>query len=128
MYSDETIILFGKYKGYKLKSLPKDYLLQIYTNKALDSRLLTYIKDNMDRIKSRTNEIGSKFEVLSSKEIRSSYTGCSKIGYINKKEANFSLRNIQQNAKTDKVPVRSYECEICGAWHHTSLESYIFKK
>jgi uncharacterized protein (DUF3820 family) len=119
----ESIMMFGKYRTHKLKSLPRDYLLQLYTNKSLDKYLLAYIGDNIEEIKLRGNEPPVK-EVLSPKEIRSSYTGCSKIGYINKKEANFALRNIHNNAKTEKVPVRSYECEICGAWHHTSLETF----
>lgn len=123
MYNGDTLITFGKYKFTKLKNLPKDYLLQLFTNKSLDKLLLGYIERNLEEIKQRDNVVIKK-EILDKKEIRKGIIGCYKIGFPNKKEANFALRGIRENPKTDKVPIRSYECEICGAWHHTSLETF----
>lgn len=124
MMTGESIISFGKYKLNRLKNLPRNYLLALYSNKSLDKNILDYIQENMDEIKTRGDFLIIETKVYSPRETRKKIVGCSKLGYINKKEANFALRGIRENPKTDKVPIRSYECEICGAWHHTSLETF----
>ena len=120
-YTHETFMPFGRYKLFKLKDLPKDYLLELFKNKSNEPKILEYIDLNLEEIKNRSNSIGS-FQNLSSREIRKTFTNCEKVGFVNKKEANFQLNKIKNNPKTQKIPVRSYECEICGAWHHTSKE------
>lgn len=54
--------------------------------------------------------------ITNAKDLRKKITGCSKIGFYSKKLANAELKRFQETIKTGVVPVRSYECEICGAW------------
>lgn len=66
--------------------------------------------------------------ITNAKDLRKKITGCSKIGFYSKKLANAELKRFQETIKTGVVPVRSYECEICGAWHHTSRENKKLKQ
>jgi len=50
--TDESIMPFGKYKGEKMANIPPDYLLWLYENDKCYGEIKTYIKDNIDVIKS----------------------------------------------------------------------------
>jgi uncharacterized protein (DUF3820 family) len=61
--TDESPMPFGKYKGYKLSTVPVEHLLQLHediTRTAPNKRmlmekyLLKYIESNMNEIKSRS--------------------------------------------------------------------------
>lgn len=47
-YTDETILTFGKYEGFKLTNVPADYLLYLYDNKKSFGKLHEYIIENID--------------------------------------------------------------------------------
>jgi hypothetical protein len=40
--------------------------------------------------------------------------------FMDKEAADKELKRIRKSPGTHKKPVRSYECERCGFWHHTS--------
>ena len=46
--NDDTLMPFGKYKGYKLIDVPADYLLYLYEQGNLQEDLKEYIEDNMN--------------------------------------------------------------------------------
>lgn len=55
--TDESEMLFGKYKGDKMKNVPCDYLMRIYNaneqsdpNNATTEAVLDYIEDNLEDI------------------------------------------------------------------------------
>ena len=53
------------------------------------------------------------------------YLNCSKIPFDTRELAKRELGRIREEAaqykqKTDKIPIRSYECDRCGKWHLTS--------
>lgn len=121
-FTDEDFMPFGKYKLSRMKDLPRTYLLQLVKDKTIDSRVQEYVESNLEEINRRSDAFVTNPDGVNRRDIRKMYTFCEKIGFPNKKEANFQLKSIQKNAKTDKTPVRSYECEVCGAWHHTSKE------
>jgi hypothetical protein len=45
-----------------------------------------------------------------------------KTRYRDHKEAMDSIRYFQLSSDRDTVPVRAYECSLCGGWHVTSKE------
>ena len=48
-YTDEDLMPFGKYKGWKLANVPAEYLIWLYeNNRAGDGALFYYIKNNLD--------------------------------------------------------------------------------
>lgn len=49
-YNDNTIMPFGKYKGYKLANVPASYLLWAFENLDLKENLKSYIKKNKDAL------------------------------------------------------------------------------
>jgi hypothetical protein len=53
MNTDETFLMWGKYKFTKLCRVPADYLLQLYEEKNRDKELMKYIKYNMKKIIAR---------------------------------------------------------------------------
>lgn len=113
-YTDNTIMLSGDYKYTSLCRVPPSYLLKIYhrRKKHPDKALLAYIKDNMEKIKGRQDGTIAipKLEIA-----------CEKRQFTNQKEAKDEIKRIRDLAQGHKKPVRSYECEKCGAWHITSM-------
>lgn len=49
-YTDNTVINFGKYEGFKLANIPASYLIFLYESKKADSDLREYIVDNLDAL------------------------------------------------------------------------------
>lgn len=122
IYTPETRITFGMYKNAmdnRLIDLPHFYLKQLLRNTHLDPELVRVIRE--DILKESKPE--KKEFIANARDLRKKITGCSKIGFYSKKLANAELKRFQNTIKTGVVPVRSYECEICGAWHHTSKEN-----
>lgn len=58
MYTDTTIMPWGKFKGEMLGNVPDSYLLWLYTEGKAHGLLKTYISDNLAAI--RTNANGGK--------------------------------------------------------------------
>ncbi|MCX6753097.1 MAG: hypothetical protein NTW62_02015 [Candidatus Nomurabacteria bacterium] len=117
-YSDNSIIISGKYKFTLVKNLPVKYLLNIYnSNNRNDKQLFEYVKENIDKIKARSS--GKK-----TVEIK-----CDKIAYVSRKEARFHLKRIRETGEQEhKKPIRSYECDKCSAWHLTSMPYEVWKE
>lgn len=118
-YSDNSIIISGKYKFTLVKNLPVKYLLKIYSsNNRNDKLLFNYVKENIEKIKARSS--GKKVV-----EIK-----CDKIAYVSRKEARFHLKRIREIEieQMHKKPIRSYECEKCSAWHLTSMPYETWKE
>lgn len=112
MYTDNTIMTFGKYKFHSLCRVPAQYLLQLHEQKYPNKELMQYIEDNMSIILAK-KEGKIKAPIL--------LKPCNKITYSNEKDAKFELKKIRQNIQEHKKPERCYECEKCGGWHLTSI-------
>jgi len=50
--NDNSIMPFGKFKGFKLANVPADYLLWLYNANKCYGDLKAYIKDNLDVLQS----------------------------------------------------------------------------
>ena len=55
---------------------------------------------------------------------------CGKIPFFSKEMARKELKRIREEAelygqKTDRIPIRSYECDKCSQWHLTSKQKYL---
>lgn len=111
-YNDMSCLTYGIHKYKALKKVDANYLLRLYRNGCNgDKALLKYIKDNYEAIEAR---IGKDPEQES--------PSCTKKAYISKQAANAHIRWIQENSKSNYVPVRSYQCDKCTSWHITSEE------
>lgn len=47
----ESLMYFGKYKGFKLNAIPPDYLVWLYENVKTNGSLKLYIEANLDSFK-----------------------------------------------------------------------------
>ncbi|PAC29221.1 hypothetical protein BWI92_16465 [Flectobacillus sp. BAB-3569] len=116
MYTDQTLLTFGKYKFTQLCRVPPEYLLRIHQAKSyFNAELKEYIINNLERIIQRRDGIIPTPIV---------YFPCKKVIYISKKEANKFLESIKYLEQNHKKPVRAYECDKCGYWHITSRETF----
>jgi hypothetical protein len=117
MNHDNWLIPFGKYKFTSLKNLPASYLLGIYGNKkhmADYPEMKAYIEENLDNLKGKQEE---------KKEIPTVTLPCTKYFYMSEEEAKKHLREIRAKGKQAErhiLPIRAYQCNICGYWHLTS--------
>lgn len=119
-YNDNTIMSRGKYKAWKLKDVPATFLVRIHDNGGgNDPELKAYIAANIERL--RLKAIG--FEAPPIEHVPFI---CEKKTFATKKDAQNSLKTIR-STKTEKKPIRAYECPKCSGWHLTSMPIEVFK-
>lgn len=46
MLTPESIMLYGKYQGYKMSDIPKEYLLHVYFEKQCHWSVRQYVETN----------------------------------------------------------------------------------
>src|SRR6266446_6062772 len=108
MYSDNSVLTFGRYKHTRLCRVPSDYLLSIYqSGKCADDELKIFIKQNFQRINACKK--GEPMTAIA--------TVCEKFAYANEKIAKAKLREIEAVKQKHCKPVRAYQCEKCNGWH-----------
>ncbi len=114
MYTDDTLLTSGIYKYCRLCTVPAKYLLKVHSsNGTQDKELLEYIKKNLEKIKARSK---------GSLNVPAHKKSCEKQTFLTEKEAKFEIKRIKNLEEEEhKIPVRTYECEICTFWHLTSI-------
>jgi len=60
MFTDESIMPFGKFIGIKLANVPDEYLLWLFRENKCFGELYNYIKENYDAIKKNASKKYSK--------------------------------------------------------------------
>lgn len=50
-FDDNSLMPFGKYKGYNMINVPADYLLWLWENNKCYGEVKEYIEDNLDFIR-----------------------------------------------------------------------------
>lgn len=122
MYTEDTLLTYGKYKGKMIKEIPKDYLVNVHiTGGEEHAALKEYIEANLDKFPGLT--MLSWFN--KKKDVTVQFI-CDKRTYPTKKSAMDSI--IKPKSKQQKKkPIRAYECEKCSGWHLTSMPIETFK-
>ena len=120
MYTDETVLNWGRHKLFKLIDVPKEYLINFYNNKSYyNDQLKEYVETNIESIRER---IPPKIPPKKILQI------CHEAPFPTKQDAKYELKKIQRSGyKGFDVPIRTYECKVCGAWHITSEPVEKFK-
>lgn len=118
MYTDDSILTFGKYKFTKLCRVPADYLLKFVVETSIPE-LHEYVVNNLERIVQRSEGIIEPPPLT---------FPCEKAAYINEKIAKIVLNRIKAIQQDYKKPVRVYECDRCGMWHLTSVPLEIYQQ
>ncbi len=118
MYTDDSILTWGKWKYTALKRISPDWLLGIRKNlqSCHDRELLQYIEGNVEKIQDR------KMGVLETDEMENV---CRKTLYHTQQAAKKAIGKIRAKHSINSghiVPSRAYECEKCGYWHLTSKQ------
>jgi len=112
MYTDDTILTKGKYKFTVLCRVPPEYLLNLYAKKNKSNlELYEYVERNLSLIEARANGA----VVIPELDIT-----CQKIVYFSEKAAKAELKRIREMKNDHTIPIRSYQCEVCGGYHLTS--------
>lgn len=122
MYTEDTVLDYGKYKGKKIKDIPKDYMVNVHiTGGEEHAELKKYIEANLYKYPGLTHL--SWFNKKSDVMVQFK---CTKRTFPTKKSAMDSIvKPISMPKKP--IPIRAYECEICSGWHLTSKEHTRFK-
>jgi len=116
MYTEETVLDRGKHKSKKLSDVPLDYLLRLYIQaQYFNDEIKEYIELNFEKISKGTGYRRSTIIISPSTHT------CKETPFPTEKDAKYELRRIRNTKDADgKIPVRTYECKICSAWHLTS--------
>lgn len=133
MYTDNTILTWGKHKFTKICRIPADYLLKFDESNCPDKELLIYIEKNKDVIIARSvsNLAPPPLELdykLSGKNLKIVCPDTQKFIFITEKEAKAEVTRILKLNQSNKKPVRAYECIKCGGWHLTSISFEEYEK
>lgn len=123
MYTDETVLNYGKYKGKMIKDVPKDYLVNVHiTGGDEHAELKEYIEANLDKLPGLTMLSWFKKK----RDVMVTFI-CNKRTFPTKKTAMDSI--IKPTSKNQKkAPIRAYECPKCSGWHLTSMPIELFKE
>lgn len=115
MYTDETILDYGKYRNKKIKDIPKDYFVNVFiTGGDQHVELKKYIEANLDKFPGLT-----MLAWFDKKQDVMVQFKCNKRTYPTKKSAMDSI--VAPTTKSSRpVPIRAYECPECSGWHLTS--------
>lgn len=126
MYTEETILYFGKHKGKILRDVPPSYLVSIFDSSAMHHRpeLRDYIKARIDKLRSLTGgSLAAKLDNIDYEN--SGLFICAKRAFPTKRDALDSIVKPQKRRgkwkHNKKQPVRAYECKKCNYWHLTSI-------
>lgn len=108
MLTDNDMLDYGRYKFIRLRNVPADYLITISKQ---DPKVLDYVNANLDKLMERRKEMPFA---------NPEPPVCTKITYVNEKEAKRILKIARHKKQNNKRPIRAYECNVCGGWHLTS--------
>lgn len=116
MYTDDSILTWGKWKFTALKRISPDWLLGLRNNmkECHDVELMEYINDNLQGIQDRKE---GKTQTIEMEDV------CRKTIYHTRELAKKAIGRIRSRHSVHSshiVPQRAYECEKCGYWHLTS--------
>lgn len=103
---------YGQHKGRPIETLPGSYLVAIYSNREAMEKypaVKEYIETNY-------------WALLPTPKVNGPLCDTLKMCFVDKEAADKELKRIRKDPRRHKKPVRSYECERCGFWHHTSRE------
>lgn len=125
VYNDHTILSTGRWRGYALHTIPARYFLNIYSNHKsfADKALVAYIEKNLERIQAKHAGLPYIPEVEPVALLQ-----CTKKQFPTQKAARDALKKIRELPGDHKKPIRSYECPVCSAWHHTSMPIQEWKR
>jgi uncharacterized protein (DUF3820 family) len=56
--TDESLMPWGKYKGYKMENVPASYLIHLYEENKCDKQVKDYILENLDFLKLEVKQNG----------------------------------------------------------------------
>jgi len=115
----DSLMDYGKYKFTRLREIPASYFIELKNSNSIRyESLKEFIESNFEELKSLGNESKGIVEPIE-------YVICDKYRYATEEEARKHLRQItkykeQREYVKNKIPTRTYQCEICGFWHLTS--------
>jgi hypothetical protein len=104
---------YGQHKGRPIETLPGSYLVALYSDAGA-----------MEKHPAIKNYIETNYRaLLPIKKVYTPLCDTFKVCFVDKEAADKELKAIRQDPRKHKKPVRSYQCERCGFWHHTSKAS-----
>jgi hypothetical protein len=141
---EETVLKFGKYRNKKIKDIPASYILTFIENGGDHVDLRNYALNNRESLinKALLSDKLTKEDLykLTRMKYRDGFNDapqsqkgvikfCSnKFSYASQVDAKKELKRIRSISPDDKkIPVRTYYCEGCSAWHLTSKPLDKFK-
>jgi hypothetical protein len=132
MITPESKMKFGKYKNKFISELPSSYIIELYKNlitTTIDDdkkEFVLYVETTLSDLlpKKNNNNINTFINEVVNKM-------CPKEFFINEGDAKYRLDHIRKTTikhnRTNKIPIRVYECDRCGYWHLTSKPLYEYE-
>ena len=124
MITLDSTLGFGKHKKKPISEIPKDYLLRLYKSgipkdKDPDGKLRIFIEELICPPK----KIRKTHETINHIAIKVAEMFCPKEFFISESDAKYRLKFIRSHStRSEKIPIRAYECDRCGYWHLTSKQ------
>jgi hypothetical protein len=106
------IMPIGKYKDCPIKQVPSFYLIRLYMSNPEVMEKNPAVKEYIETHCAGLLSIGDP--------IQPTLCDSFKVSFVDKEAADKELKRIRKDPRKHRKPVRSYKCERCGLYHHTS--------
>ena len=129
MYTQETILRYGKYRNFKLADVPVEYLYEVYSSKQWpDEALLEYLETHFAKLGFfKDIKINGKKPPALPVTNKKKYS-CNKESYANEQWARSALDSQNRHSNGQKRSrMRCYYCDRCGLWHLTSMSQEVWQ-
>ena len=128
MYTQETVLRYGKYRKFKLADVPLEYLYEIYKSKSWpDPALHEYLETHFVKL-GFFKDIKVNGQKTTTTLFRKKIYSCDKETYANEKWARIALDSQNRHVNGPKrSKMRCYYCDRCGLWHLTSMSQEVWQ-
>ena len=129
MYTQETILRYGKYRKFKLADVPVEYLYEVYRAKSWpDQSLIEYLETHYAQLGFFTNIKDDSQKLPAPVPGTKKKFLCDKAAYATEQWARKVMDSQNRHPNGPKrARQRCYYCDNCGLWHLTSMSQEVWQ-
>lgn len=126
MYSEDSILRYGKYRSYRLAEVPASYLQAVYLSRSWpDPDLYAYVESHAEQIGVSTIVEDQKRKKQPGPASPRRKKFCDKVAYPTEQWARQALDAM--NVRSRRFRMRCYYCDQCNLWHLTSMSLEVWQ-